>query len=156
MSQKSNVINENLIFSTELSVTVAHLNYGNHMGLDALVLLLQETRMQFLADNEMTETQIEGDVGTLVSTINMDMRQQCYHGDQLLVQIYSPGFKKNSRGFELKYCLFRTGDQCLVASATSKHLFFNQASQSIARAPDRFYRLMNASLRLIQPELVAA
>ena len=45
-------------FSTELRVRITDVNYGGHMGNDALLGLLHEARVQFLAHYGLSELDI--------------------------------------------------------------------------------------------------
>jgi acyl-CoA thioester hydrolase len=51
-------IPEHTIFTTDIAVRITDINYGNHLGNDALVSILQEARMQWLTSNNYTELNI--------------------------------------------------------------------------------------------------
>ncbi len=57
---------ENFPFDTELRVRITDVNYGGHMGNDALLGLLHEARVRFLAHHGLTELDIGG-VGIIIA-----------------------------------------------------------------------------------------
>ena len=51
---------ENFSFSTDVRVRVSDINYGNHLGNDALLSLVHEARLQFLQSRGFSELDIDG------------------------------------------------------------------------------------------------
>ena len=49
---------ETYLFSTEIPVRITDLNYGNHLGNDAILSLLHEARVRFLAYYGWTESSV--------------------------------------------------------------------------------------------------
>ena len=47
-------------FQTEIQVRISDINYGGHLGNDALLALLQEARVQMLKQYKWSEVDIEG------------------------------------------------------------------------------------------------
>lgn len=137
------------IYDTVLPVTVSHLNYGNHLGHDALLSLLQEARMQLLAQEGMSEIALSDQVGYLVNQVCVDYRAQAHYGDALNVQIYAERFSKRSRVFSLRYRVTRQSDGAVIADAATRHAFFDYATKKITRAPKDFYWLVHRNLALI-------
>lgn len=49
-----------LLHSTQIPVRITDINYGNHLGNDALVSIIHEARMQFLQANHFSELNAGG------------------------------------------------------------------------------------------------
>ena len=66
-------MNKEAFFSTPVNVLVSHQNYGNHLGYDAVLSLLQEARLRWLKTirADLTEVNIEDGVGWLVKEVHL-------------------------------------------------------------------------------------
>jgi acyl-CoA thioester hydrolase len=53
-------IPETLPFSTEISVRIGDINYGGHLGNDAVLSIVHEARVRFLGSLGYTEMNVEG------------------------------------------------------------------------------------------------
>ncbi|NDG84238.1 MAG: thioesterase, partial [Proteobacteria bacterium] len=51
---------ERFAFSTELSLRITDINYGGHLGNDAVLGLVHEARVRFLKHHGFSETEIGG------------------------------------------------------------------------------------------------
>jgi len=58
---------EQFLFSTELPIRVADLNYGGHLGNDRALSLAQEVRVQWLVDHGLGELDVGGGVGIILA-----------------------------------------------------------------------------------------
>ena len=83
-------VKSNLLFSTELIVQVNHLNYGNHLGYDAALSILQEARLRWLKTimPSMSEINIENNIGWVVKDLQINYNSEARHADQLIVNLY--------------------------------------------------------------------
>ena len=79
----------NAIFSTEINVQVSHLNYGNHLGYDSLLSLLQEARLRWLKtiNPSSSEIDIENNVGWMVKEVHLVYKSGANHGDELKINL---------------------------------------------------------------------
>ena len=57
---------ETFSFQTEIPVRITDINYGNHLGNDAILSMMHEARVQFLQNLGYTELEFEG-VGLIMS-----------------------------------------------------------------------------------------
>ena len=51
---------ETFSFQTEIPVRITDINYGNHLGNDAILSMMHEARVQFLQSLGYTELDVEG------------------------------------------------------------------------------------------------
>jgi acyl-CoA thioesterase FadM len=98
-------------FTTRIPVRITDLNYGNHVGNDAVLAIIHEARMQFLRSHGYTEMDFGGS--------GMIMRDACI-------------------GFELFYKLEKEtpGKIILVAAAKTGMICFDYAIKKIIPVPD--------------------
>ena len=125
-------------FFTEIPVRITDLNYGGHLGNDALLGLLHEARVQFLRS-----LGLENDfdpvtkLGLIMVDVAVEYKGEAFHGDVLRVQMAAadPG----KYGFDVVY-----------------HVH-NQAGKEIARAKTGMlcFDYNTHKLRLLPPELAA-
>lgn len=77
---------EPALFRHELSVRVSDLNYGRHLGHDALVSVLHQARVTFLetlGGNELDW----GGLGLVVADLMVRYRSEAFLGDRLVVEV---------------------------------------------------------------------
>ena len=89
------------LFSTKISVQVNHLNYGNHLGYDAVLSILQEARLRWLKtlDQTCSEINIQNNIGWVVKQVNINYNSDAKYADDLLVRLYIDEYAK------IKLCL---------------------------------------------------
>ena len=121
-------------FSTELTVRVTDVNYGNHLGNDALLGLIHEARVRFLASMGYTEKEVEG-VGILMSDCAIIYKSQGYLGDELSIDVTVVEFSRV--GCDLFYLVMKA-DGSELARAKTGIVFFDYARKVICPVPEEF------------------
>ena len=122
-------------FITDLSVRISDINYGNHLGNDAVLRLIQEARVRFLSQLGYSELAIEG-VGSVIADAVIIYRSQSYYADRLRVFVAVDEFNRN--GCDMYYWIVNTDTSREVARAKTGIVFFDYDSNKIARLPDAF------------------
>lgn len=97
-----------------LRVRIGDLNYGRHLGHDAIVTLLHETRARALAALGFNEADIDGSP-SVVADITVQYRAEAHWGDELLAETAMP--EASGKGLPVHQRLTRVGDSRLVAVA---------------------------------------
>jgi acyl-CoA thioesterase FadM len=120
-------------FHTSLEVRVTDLNYGNHLGNDALLGLIHEARVRFLASLGWTEHSVEG-VGILMADCAIVYRLQGRLGDRLEVAVAAGEFSRS--GCDLFYLLTRDGGE--LARAKTGIVFYDYAAEAVRPVPAGF------------------
>ncbi len=115
---------------------VNHLNYGNHLGYDSVLTIIQEGRMRWLKTNGMTELSLEGSVGYLITHASVDYQGEGFYGDQLRITLYTGAVSR--KGFELKYEVKNETTGKVIATAETRHVCFDFGSRKIASCPEKF------------------
>ncbi len=118
-------------FTATIPVRITDLNYGNHVGNDAILSIIHEARMQFLTHHGFTELNCGG-VGLIMSDVGIEFKKEVFYGDVLKVNIASADF--SSIGFDIYYQLLKT-DDTIVASAKTGMICYNYEQKKIAQVP---------------------
>lgn len=130
---KLSVPNREPDFRTKIELTVNFINYGNHMGNDAVATLCHEGRLRFLKSIGHTELDCFGK-----SLIQADAaymyRGEAFYGDTLDVELYVEDI--NDYGYDLLY-KFSCKDK-VIAYAKNGIVFFDYEERKISKAPQEF------------------
>lgn len=121
-------------FSTELAVRITDINYGNHAGNDAILAMLHEVRMQFLAHHGYTELQCGG-VGLIMSDVAIEFKKELFYGDIVTAKITATDWWE--KGFEFNYLLEKqvAGSAIVAVKAKSGMLCYDYAAKKIVSVP---------------------
>ena len=77
---------EKFHFNTELSLRIYDMNYGAHMGNDAILRIVHEARVQFLESLNLKEIDFYG-FSLLMSDSAVVYKKQAFYGDKLGIEI---------------------------------------------------------------------
>ena len=129
------------VFRTELDVRITDINYGRHVGNDALLGLLHEARLRCLAQFGFSEEDVGG-VGMLMGDAVVQFKAVAFRGDRLVVEL---GFQDvERRTFDLVYRATRAGDGATIALAKTGMVAFDYAKNRLADLPAVFLEKMGA------------
>ncbi len=79
---------EKFLFTTELTVRASDLNYGNHVGHDRILTLMQEARMRFYRTlGFKNELNFEGAVGQVIADVIVQYKSESFLADQLIIKV---------------------------------------------------------------------
>lgn len=132
---------ETLPFATIITVQIGDINYGNHLSNDALLRLCHEARLRFLRHYGWSELSVDG-AGLIMADAAIRFQGQAFHGDELRFELGVADI--GSSGFELVYRITRTGDGAAIATVKTGMVFFDYATQTIARTPAAFQAAFRA------------
>ena len=79
-------------FATEIPVCIGHVNYGGHLGNDAVLSLAHEARLRWLKELGLTELDIGGGLGLIQADAAVVYKGEGRWGDRLLVEVAAGGF----------------------------------------------------------------
>ncbi len=118
------------VFSTDIALTVNFINYGGHMGNDAILTLCQEARLRYMDSLEMNELNFHGH-SLIQADAAIVFKNEGFRGDQLTFDIFMEDH--NSYGFDFVYEITRGND--LIARAKTGMVFFNYDDRKIVKSP---------------------
>lgn len=124
---------QSFAFYTRIQVRITDVNYGNHLGNDALLSLLHEARMQYLISHDFTEMDFAG-AGLIMSDAAIEFKSEAFYGDVLKAYVTAADFSRV--GFDLYYKLVKEDDSAVVALAKTGMVCFDYKSKKITAVPD--------------------
>ena len=120
---------ETKLFSTELSIRVSDINYGGHLGNDAVLSLMHEARYRmFNSWGYKSDLEIEG-VGTIQLDTAIQYKGEGFHGDVLKVAVFAG--EVGSRTFELYYEV-KAGKKLVALGKTGLGIFDYEAKKMVS------------------------
>lgn len=133
---------ESYLFSTEMAVRVSDVNYGGHLGNDAVLSMIHEARVRFLNHHGYTELSIEG-VGLIMTDTAIIYRAEGFYGDRVRVDVTVDDFNKH--GCDFFYLLTHKGRDIELARAKTGIVFFDYEVRKVVDVPPRFRDAMLAA-----------
>ena len=128
-------IQGNPFFTFSYQVGVKDINYGGHMGNDAFVSLLQESRIQWLRSlGYVSETQIDG-AGWIQADLQIVYMGECFMGEWVEVKLHLGYMSK--KHIDLQYRIKKSSK--IVAEASTNLLFFDYQAKKIVNIPPKFH-----------------
>ncbi len=131
MSRIKITLPEQFSFTATIPVRITDLNYGNHVGNDAVLSIIHEARMQFLSHHGFTELNCAG-VGLIMSDVGIEFKKEIFYGDVLAVNIAATNF--TSIGFDLYYRILNK-ENVVTALAKTGMVCYDYDKKKIAAVP---------------------
>ena len=127
-----------------IPVRITDINYGRHLGNDAIVRMIHEARMQWLSSHGYTELDIEG-TGLIMGALAVCFRNEGFYGD--LVDITILGNDLSRAGFNLYYEMTTTRNEkkMILAVVKTEMICFDYTARKIAAVPSALARLLAGS-----------
>lgn len=125
-------------FTTEIPIRISDINYGGHLGNDAVLSIIHEARLRFLIDHQWTEMNVAGS-GIIMSDSAVVYKSEAFYGESLRIQI---GIKDLSRfGCDIYYLIRERETGREVAHAKTGIVFFDYEKRKLTPVPDAFRTL---------------
>jgi acyl-CoA thioesterase FadM len=131
MARVKITIPEKWLFDCTIPVRIADINYGQHLGNDALVSMLHEARVQWLQALNYSELNIEG-AGLIMADLAVIYKNESFYGDLLLFKLYLG--ETSAVSFELVYEVINL-QQKQMAIAKTGMVCFNYALKKVSELP---------------------
>lgn len=118
-----------------IPVRIGDINYGNHLGNDAVLSIIHEARMQLLSRFGFTELDAGG-TSLIMADVTIAYRNEAFYGDALDVSVYADEFTGTS--FTLFYLIktTRAGRAIDIAHARTGMVCFNYQTRKVAPVTD--------------------
>jgi acyl-CoA thioesterase FadM len=136
---------DKFIFHTDIAVRIGDINYGGHLGNDALLALLQEARLRFLNNYNFSERDVAG-AGIIMTDAVVIYKSQAFYGDVLRVSVTANDFSK--RACDLIYSVVNTAKNKEVARAKTRIAFFDYNQNKTVQIPAVFRQLFDSSKKI--------
>ncbi|MGH8278016.1 MAG: acyl-CoA thioesterase [Gammaproteobacteria bacterium] len=132
-------------FRTELEVRVSDLNYGNHLGNDAVLTLIHEARRRFLGSLGLEEIGADG-IGFVIADAAVVYRSQAFYAERLGIEVAVTEIA--SRGCAFLYRVTQvSGDRTVAEAKTGAVCFDFHAQKAVPFPPATLAKLRAAVAR---------
>ncbi|HEU5053082.1 MAG TPA: thioesterase family protein [Hanamia sp.] len=122
------------LFTVSIPVRITDINYGNHVGNNAIVEIIHEARVQFLQKHGFTELNVAG-TALIMSELLVEYKNESFYGDVLEVNIFIGEITRVS--FELFYQISTTRDKkkIIIALAKTGMVCYNYEIKKVTAVP---------------------
>ncbi|TGE15299.1 thioesterase family protein [Hymenobacter elongatus] len=118
--------------TVQIPVRITDLNYGGHLGNDALLSLLHEARVQFLHHMGLVELDTATRTGTIMADVAIEYKGEAFYGD--ILHIHLAATDLHTYGFDVVYWVKNQADK-EIARAKTGMLCFDYAARKLRRLP---------------------
>ena len=125
----------NFLFKTEIPIRISDINYGGHLGNDAVLSIVHEARIQFLRNLGYSEFDIEG-TGIMMTDAIIVYSSEGFYGDVLMVEVGTTDFQ--STHCDVVFRLTNMATHKEMARVKTGIAFFNKLTRKISAVPDTF------------------
>lgn len=128
------------LFTTSIPVRIGDLNYGAHVGNDAILSVIHEARVQLLAQHNYTELNAGG-VGLIMADSAIVYRGEGFYGDVFDIKIFVDDI--SSVSFDLLYKIYTKADGRAIAEGKTGMVCFDYESRKVTSMPDELKRVLS-------------
>ena len=122
-------------FSTEIPIRIGDLNYGAHLGHDAILPIAHEARVRFLASMGYSEMDIEGLTYIMADAVII-YKAQAFYGQTLVIEVGVREFSRTGCDFIYRISDKDTGTE--VARIKTGMVFYDYHQGKAVEAPRGF------------------
>jgi acyl-CoA thioester hydrolase len=128
------ILPEDFIFCTDIPVRITDINYGGHLGNDAVLSIIHEARMRYLASFGYEELKIEG-VSLIMSDAAIEFKNEAFYGDVISVYVKIADVTKVA--FNIFYKLVKKSEEneMLIAIAKTGMVAFSYETRKVMTLP---------------------
>jgi acyl-CoA thioester hydrolase len=121
-------------FTCSIPVRISDVNYGGHVGNDAILSILHEARLQFLKSHGWTEMDVAG-ISLIMSDVGIEFKGEAFYGETLFASVTAGDASRV--GFDLYYKVTKQADdkEVIVAVAKTGMVFFDYKTRKVAPFP---------------------
>ena len=125
------------IFKTEIPIRINDINYGGHLGNDAVLSITHEARLRFLKQHNFTELNVDG-AGILMVDAAIQYKAEGLHGDIILVDIAVMDITRV--GCDLVYRCTNKNTGTVIAIVKTGIVFYDYNRKRLSRFPKDLYQ----------------
>ena len=135
---------EKTIHTLTIPVRITDINYGNHLGNDALVSILHEARVDWLNSLNYSELNIEGK-SIIMNELAVNYLKEIFYGDVIKIELSVGDI--TGLGFELYYRMSvnKNGENSISAISKTGLIFFDYTAKKTSSIPDVFLEKIKAN-----------
>jgi acyl-CoA thioester hydrolase len=131
-------------FNCKIPVRITDLNYGGHVGNDAILSIIHEARMQYLQHLGYTEMNLAG-TGLIMADVAIEFKSELFYGDTVTAHVIISELSKI--GFDIVYKLEKEENDNVktVALAKTGMICFDYDRKKIVAVPEEARQKLTAT-----------
>ena len=133
-------IPKEFIFKTEIPIRISDINYGGHLGNDAVLSIAHEARLRFLKQYNFTELNVGG-AGIIMVDAAVQYKSEGLHGDIVLVEIAVTDI--TGVGCDFVYRCTNKNTGTVIAIVKTGIVFYDYNRKKIVSVPEKFGAILN-------------
>lgn len=123
------------LYQSDMTLGVADMNYGDHLGNDRVLTLAHEARLRLMQSLNMDELNFYG--SSLIMTDAMvQYISQGHRGDKVIIDLWQTNL--TAYGFDYLYSIKKQKDSKEIARIKTGMLFYDYELSKPARCPEKF------------------
>jgi acyl-CoA thioester hydrolase len=123
-------------FSTSIPIRITDVNYGGHVGNDAVLSLIHEARMQFLKNYGFAELDFAG-IGLIMRDVSIEFKGELFYGDIVTASVAAGEFTTLSFDIFYKLEITRADKTILAATARTGMVGYNYQKKKAVAIPEQ-------------------
>ena len=128
------------LFKTEIPIRINDINYGGHLGNDAVLSIAHEARLRFLKHHSFTELNVGG-AGIIMVDAAVQYKSEGLHGDIVLVEIAVTDI--TGVGCDFVYHCTNKNTGTVIAIVKTGIVFYDYNRKKIVSFPEKFGAILN-------------
>lgn len=128
---------DTFLLTVEIPLRITDLNYGAHLGNDALLGILHEARVQFLRFLGQVELDPATHIGHIMADVAIEYKGEGFYGDTLQVQMAAADVTKY--GFDVVYWV-KNQEGREIARAKTGMLCFDYGTRKLRPLAEDYAR----------------
>ena len=133
---------EKFIFKTEIPIRINDINYGGHLGNDAVLSIAHEARLRFLKQHNFTELNAGG-AGIIMVDAAVQYKAEGFYGDVILVEIAVTDI--TGVGCDFVYRCTNKNTGTVIAVVKTGIVFFDYDKKKVVSVPEKFISVLTES-----------
>lgn len=130
------------LYIATIPVRIGDVNYGNHVGNDAILSIIHEARMQMLHHYGYSEMNAGGN-SMIMADVMIAYKAEAFYGDTLHVKIYAEEVSVNTFSLLYHISTHRGEKQIDIAHAKTGMVCFNYDARRIAPMTTELSNFLN-------------
>lgn len=132
------------IYTIEIPVRITDLNYGNHLGNDAVLSIIHEARARFLLQYGFTELEIGG-CGLIMADTAIAYKAEAFFGDTLSIELFTGELTAHSFDLLYRVTTVRSGTAIIICNVKTGMVCFDYQQRKVCPMPAGFREILGRS-----------
>ena len=124
-----------------IAVRIGDINYGGHVGNDAILSMMHEARMQWLQNHGLTELNAGGH-GLIMADSAIAYKGEGFYGDVFDIKLFVANLTLKSFDLLYRVTTSRKGVEILIAEAKTGMICFDYHTRKITAMNDKLKALL--------------